>query len=154
MGWVGVPFEIYFAATSVLVNNFVLLVESYANLAGGNFFGLPASGSNIATFASGVLVLAAIVFLILELRRRIVASAPAPVALDPLAARRLAYVAFWASSFVITSLAFVLSSAPIDANSAALRARRLRGRGALLPLLALRNRVWKATVTAGCACSR
>ena len=149
MGWVGVPFEIYFAATSVLVNNFVLLVESYANLAGGNFFGLPASGSNIATFASGVLVLAAIVFLILELRRRIVASAPAPVALDPLAARRLAYVAFWASSFVITSLAFVLSSAPIDANSARYVLAGYVAVGALLPLLALRNRVWKATVTAG-----
>jgi hypothetical protein len=149
MGWVGAPFEVYFAATSALLNNFLLLVESYTNLAGGNFFGLPASGDNIATFASGVLLLTAIVCLIFEVRRRIAAAAPAPVALDPLAARRLAYIAFWASSFLITSLAFVLSSAPIDANSARYVLAGYVAVGALLPLLALRNRFWKASVTAG-----
>jgi hypothetical protein len=149
MGWVGAPFEIYFAASSALVSNFMLLVESYANLAGGNFFRQPASGAHIATFASGVLLLAAIVLLVLELRRRIATAAPGLVPLDPLAARRFAYVTFWASSFVTTSLAFVLSSAPVDANSARYVLAGYVAVGALLPLLALRSRFWKAAVTAG-----
>ena len=149
MGWTGTPFQIYFAATTVLLNNFVLLVESYVNLAGGNFFGLPASGANIATFASGALLLAAIACLPFALRRRMAGAAPAPVSLDPLAARRFAYIAFWTSSLIITSLAFVLSSAPQDANSARYVLAGYVAVGALLPLLALRNRVWKAAVTAG-----
>ncbi len=148
MGWKGLPYEITFAASNVIVNNVVLLVQSYANLAGGNFFGASASGANVATFVSGVLVIAALIFLLVEISRRVARAAPAPVALEPVAARRFAYIAFWATSLLTSSAVFILSSAPVDANSARYVLAGYVAIGALLPLLAMRSPRWRASVTA------
>jgi hypothetical protein len=149
MGWISAPFEISFATTNQVLKNVGLLVESYVSLAGGDFFGAPVSTANLATFLSGVLFLAALFCLPFELRRRAARAPSAPRSLDPAAARWFAYTVFWVSSLAITSAAFVLSSVPVDANSPRYVLAGYVAVGALLPLLAMRSRRWKATVTAG-----
>lgn len=146
-GWTSLPFRPNFASTSVLGHNFVLLAQAYTNLAGGNFFGTRVNFANSVTFASGLLFLGALVCVPFELYRRVRRSVPAPVSLDPVAARRVAYIAFWATSLAITTAAFVFSSVPVDANSARFLLAGYVGVGALLPLLATRGRGWSVIVT-------
>jgi hypothetical protein len=148
-GWTAVPFDVHLASTGALLHNIALLVRSYTNLAGGDFFGAPVTVAETATLISGLLVIAALVLVALEVCRRAARFAPAPVSLDPSAARRFAYIAFWAASLGSSSLVFVLSNAPVDANSARYVLAGYVAIGALLPLLALRGRPWRASVTAG-----
>jgi len=148
-GWTSLPFRVSFVSTSSLVHNVVLLLQAYTNLAGGNFFGTPVKFANSVTLASGLLFMAAFVCLPFELYRRAKRSPPAPVSLDPASARRVAYATFWATSLAITTAAFVLSSVPVDANSARFLLAGYVGVGALLPLLAMRGRRWLVSVTSG-----
>jgi hypothetical protein len=143
------PFTPGFVAASALVNNAILLVQSYVNLAGGEFFGGPFNFMQAATFTSALLFVVAAVGVLFELRRRAASAAPAPVPLDPGAARRFTYVTFWTASLLSTSAVFVFSNAPIDVNSARYLLAGYIAVGALLPLLAQRSRGWQASVTAG-----
>ncbi len=150
IGWSSTPFPVGFASAKQLPNNLALLLESYTNLAGGDFFGgAHASPVDIATFFTGALFLALLVCLPIELRRRAPRDRSAPLALDAVVARRFAYVAFWVSSLVSSSAAFVFSDAPVDANSARYVLAGYVAFGALLPLLATRSRRWQARVTIG-----
>jgi hypothetical protein len=76
-GWTSLPFKVSFVSTSSIVHNVELLVQSYTNLAGGNFFGTRVNFANAATLASGLLFLAALICLPVELYRRAARSAPA-----------------------------------------------------------------------------
>jgi hypothetical protein len=156
-GWTSLPFiTVSFASTNSIVHNVVVLLQSFTSLAGGNFLGLhnysrptPINLADATTFASGVLFLAALVCVPFELYRRATRSASAPVSLDPVGARRFAYVAFWATSLAITTGAFVLSNVPVDADSSRFLLPGYVGVGALLPLLAMRSRGWLVSVTSG-----
>jgi hypothetical protein len=148
-GWTSVPFAVGFAVPGALATNVELLIQAYTNLAGGTFFGGLLNATDAAALVSGGLVILAAVCLPFELRRRAGGSAPAPVPMDPMAARRFVYVTFWSASLAIASLVFVLSDSPVDANSARYVLAGYIAIGALLPLLALRSRGWQATVTAG-----
>ena len=150
MGWTSTPFPVGFASPRHVVKNVALLIESYTNLGGGDFLGGGyASRVDAATFVTGALFLALLVCLPFELRRRVARSRSAPVSLDPVAARRFAYVVFWASSLAISSAVFVFSNAPVDANSARYVLAGYVALGALVPLLATRSRRWQAGVTIG-----
>jgi hypothetical protein len=148
-GWVAAPHSVTFVSSQVLVHNVVLFFQSYTYLAGGTFFGGRPNVPGTAALISALLFIAALVCLPLELRRRAARSAPAPGPLDPGAARRFAYVAFWSTSLACTSAVFVLSNAPVDDNSARYLLAGYIAVGALLGLLALRSRGWRASVTAG-----
>jgi hypothetical protein len=148
-GWRAVPLPVSFVAPEALVKNVVLLIESYTYLAGGTFFEAHTDFVGTTLLLSALLLSSALVCLPLELRRRAVQAAPAPVALDRAASRRFAYVAFWASSLASTTTVFVLSSAPVDSGSARYLLAGYVAVGALLPLLAMRSRGWRASVTAG-----
>jgi hypothetical protein len=150
MGWTSTPFPVSFASAKQVVKNVALLIESYTNLGGGDFFGgAHASSVDAATFVTGALVVALLVCLPFELRRRAARARSAPVSLDPVAARRFAYVVFWASSLAISSAVFVFSNAPVDANSARYVLAGYVALAALVPLLATRSRRWQAGVTIG-----
>jgi hypothetical protein len=140
--------KIRFVSTGSLVNNIVVVAQSYTNLAGGDFFGKPFNLTNAATLTSGLLFIAAFVFVPLELYRRGRTSLPAPVSLEPAAARRFGYTTFWAASLAITTAVVVLTNVPVDANSARYLLAGYVAVGALLPLLAVRSRGWMASVTA------
>ncbi|MFX5747600.1 hypothetical protein ABTE19_21995, partial [Acinetobacter baumannii] len=68
--YVASPFPISFVAADHLIGNFVLLIESYAKLAGGDFFGAQVSGASLAEFVSGALVITVLVLVVLEVRKR------------------------------------------------------------------------------------
>ncbi len=150
MGWTSTPFPVGFASATKVVKNAALLVESYTNLAGGDFLGGGyASAVDAATYITGALVLALLVGLPFATRRRAARDRSASPAPDPAAARRFAYVVFWVSSLIASSAAFVFSDAPVDANSARYVLGGYVALGALLPLLATRGRRWQAGVTIG-----
>jgi hypothetical protein len=148
-GWRDAPLAVSFAAPEALLKNVVLMVQSYSYLAGGTFFEQRVGFQSTLLFLSGLLCLSALVCVALELRRRAAHSLPAPRALEPLAARRFAYMAFWGGSLACATVPFVFSSAPVDANAARYLLAGYVAIGALLPLLALRSSGWKASVTAG-----
>lgn len=148
-GITAAPFSVSIVAPNALLNNLVVLVRSFSYLAAGNFFGTSLDLPDATMLISALLFMAALVCLPFELRRRAARSEPAPVSLDPSAARRFAYIAYWSLSLLITSAVFVLSSAPADQYSARYVLAGYVAVAALLPLLALRNRGWQVSVTAG-----
>jgi hypothetical protein len=147
--WRDVPLPVSFVAPEALVKNLVLLVQSYTYLAGGTFFGAMPDLVGTTLLLTALLFLGALVCLPLDLYRRAAQAVPAPVALDARTSRRFAYIAFWAGSLASTSVVFLLSSAPVDVNSARYLLAGYVAVGALLPLLAMRSRGWKASVTGG-----
>ena len=148
-GITAAPFGVSIVAPGSLLNNVVVLVRSFSYLAGGNFFGTALNLPDATMLISALLFFAVLLCLPFELRRLAARAPPAPVALDPAAARRFAYIAYWSSSLVITCAVFLLSSAPADQYSARYILAGYVAVAALMPLLALRNRSWLVSVTAG-----
>lgn len=146
-GYAASPFPVSFVAAGHLIGNVVLLIESYAKLAGGDFFGAQLSGPSVAEFVSGTLLITALVLVLVEVRRR--TSGGASRSSQQRVSRRFAYVSFWAMSLVLTSAAFLLSSAPEDPYDARYLLGGYVALGALLPLLAERSAGWRVLVTGG-----
>lgn len=139
-GWTAFPLKISLVSASSLVHNLVVVLQSYTNLAGGDFFGAALNLGNAATLVSGLLFIAAFICVAAELYRRSRRSISAPVSLEPAAARRFAYTAFWGTSLAVTTSVVVLSNVPVDANSARYLLAGYVAVGALLPMLAMRSR--------------
>jgi hypothetical protein len=147
--WLGTSFGVGFAAASSVIGNTVLLVQSFLYLGGGEFFGGGMDFHALTVAVSGVLILAVLVGLLVELGGRWRNAPIAPVAYDAAQARWFAYVVFWATCLVATSVSYVFSSVPIDVTTARYVLTGYIACGALLPLLALRNRSWRMAVVAG-----
>ena len=133
-GVVAVAFPVSFAVPANLINNIELLVQGWMLLGGGNFFGLPVKASSVAVVVSGVLLLAALRYGLRAVRRAARAAGPRPSAGDRIEPA-VAHVAFWASSLLIQSAAFVLSSVPVDTLSSRYVLAGYVAIAALLPLL-------------------
>jgi hypothetical protein len=133
-GVVASAFPITFAVPANLINNIELLVQGWMLLGGGNFFGQPVKISSTAVVVSGVLLLAALWLGLRQVRRAARAAGPRPSAGERLGPDA-AYLAFWTSSLLIQSVAFVLSSAPVDTLSSRYVLAGYVAIAALLPLL-------------------
>ena len=103
--------------------NFRLWWKSIAVLGNGDFFHRSLTVGTALEFVCGVISIAAVVSLPWlgwrALRRRTVAATPpeasgAASATDPVASARTAFYAFWCSSAILLTLAFLLSAAPVD----------------------------------------
>jgi hypothetical protein len=90
----GFPFAFTLVPVGSVLNNILLTFESYMYIAGGYFFGGPAKVSNWAALASGVLLLAALVCVLAELRRRVVRAGGRIAGGDQHLDARFAYVVF------------------------------------------------------------
>jgi hypothetical protein len=142
------------------VNYLEELLTGWMNLGGGGFFGMPVNLRGLATLASGVLILAALVLGLWEARRLATGARWARQSTEglvsaadrgrPRASARLAYVSFWASSLLLQVIVFIATSVPKTKTGSVRYA--LAGYVAimaLMPLLARRGPVWRWAVTAG-----
>jgi hypothetical protein len=142
------PFAFTLVPATGVVNNILLTFESYMYLAGGYFFGASTGLSGLALLASGTLEVAALVFVLAEVRRRVARAAPRPVGGDPALGARFTYVVFWTACLVTTTAVYLLTSAPQDVNGARYILAGYVAIGALLALLATRGFRWRLVVTA------
>jgi hypothetical protein len=147
-GVTAAPFPVTFVGPGSLVNNIELLFEGYMHLGGGYFLGMSLSLHSYAVLASGVLLLCALAFGLMEVFRLGRTAGPMPAGGERQGAR-LAYVSFWASSLLIQSAAFIGSNAPADIQSARYVLAGYVAIAALTGLLALRGPGWRIAVTAG-----
>jgi hypothetical protein len=143
------PFAFSLVSAGNIVNNLLLTFESYMYIAGGYFFGSSTTFSAWAVFASGMLVVAALVLIALELRRRAAVAPPRTPAGDPGLGPRFTYVVFWGTCLSCTTAVYLATSAPVDVNGARYILAGYVAIGALLPLLATRGLGWRLAVTAG-----
>jgi len=118
-------------------------------IAGGYLFGSPATFNAWAVFASGMLVVAALVLIPIDLRRRAGARAVAHAGGDPGLGSRFTYVVFWGTCLACTTAVYLATSAPVDVNGARYILAGYAAIGALLPVLATRGLARRLAVTAG-----
>jgi hypothetical protein len=155
------PFPVSFVGSEALVASLQNLIATIAQLGGGSFFGAPASGSNLLTFAAGALTLLALAAILRALwrwaqtadaRPAAAAGAPAGARVTPAApaapaatsaerpsleaGSRDLFVAYWGAVLVIVLAVFALTSV----SSSSTDGRYLLGAwaaiGALLGMLA------------------
>jgi hypothetical protein len=138
----------FVSSAAMVVNNVEVLFEGYMALGGGYFFGMPINLVGLLVLVSGILIVAAIVLGLIEVRRMTVAYRKPSGAAVP--ATRRAYVAFWASSLVIQAIVFVVTGIPkFNTGSSRYALAGYVAVMALFPLLARRGPRWRAAVTAG-----
>jgi hypothetical protein len=148
-GWRYYNQHVSFVMANHLLSNFVLLGQSFLYLAGGEFLGQGIHFQSDMVLASGALMAVALIALPFELRRRVSAAAPAPVQIDPKSAGRLAYILFWSFGLLLSSAAYLFSTAAVNVASARYLLAGYIAIAALLPLLAARTRAWHASVAVG-----
>ena len=138
----------FVSSAAMVVNNVEVFFEGFMALGGGYFFGMPIDLVGLLVLASGILIVAAIVLGMIEVRRMaVVYRKPSGVAIP---APRRAYVAFWASSLVIQAVVFVVTGIPkFNTGSSRYALAGYVAVTALFPLLARRGARWRAAVTAG-----
>jgi hypothetical protein len=144
----GFPFAFTLVPATSVVSNILLTFESYMYIAGGYFFGASASLSSWAVFASGVLAVAALVFVLAEARRRVLRAGLRPAGGDHAVGARFTYVVFWTSCLITTTAVYLATSAPQDVNGGRYILGGYVAIGALLPLLATRGFGWRVAITA------
>jgi hypothetical protein len=134
------PVPLTLVAGGALVGQVIELLEGLTALAGGDFFGFPVNFVGIATFASGMLVFAALAAVLVEVRRRARLAAPRAAgrgsgAVTP----HLAYVSFWSTSLISSLGAFTFGSFGGNAGGGRYLLGAYIAIAALLPLLAERG---------------
>jgi hypothetical protein len=141
-------FPITFTAADALGSHIVLMLQGLTDVAGGDFFGLPLDFTAIATFLTGGIVLAAVVFVSVDVRRRVALAGPRAPSAEPAELARLAYVSFWSICLVSTLVTFTF----VDAAGNVGAARYLLGAyvavAALVPLLTERGLGFRLSVAA------
>jgi hypothetical protein len=143
------PFGYTLVPAASVVNNILLSFESYMYIAGGYFFGLGTSFGAWPVVASGVLPLAAWVFVVVDVRRRVALASPRMTGGDPQVGARFAYITFWTTCLLVATAVFLLTSAPVDVNGARYILAGYVAIAALLPLVVSRGFGWRLAVSAG-----
>ena len=147
--WLPTAFGVAFTQAGGLVSNTVLLVQSYLFLGGGEFFGAGMDFHGLTVAASGLLIMAVLVALIVELAERWRHAEQAPVSYDHEQTVRFAYIGFWATCLVATSASYVFSDVAMDPTDARYVLTGYIAICALLALLAGRSSSWRILVVAG-----
>jgi hypothetical protein len=115
---VAAPFQLSFVPSGRILPNLEIFVSSFTNLAGGNFFGANADASGYLTLTAGLLAICALAIVVLWAWRRVrVLLTPGPNE-SSRSIGKMALVLFWSLVFVCVTAGFVLTSTPVDANSA------------------------------------
>jgi hypothetical protein len=132
--WSGTPLRTPLVAAGRLLSNLGVFAKAFSNLAGGNFFDVPAGQSMSLTIVAGVLCFVALalvaqrlVRLAPSLARRMPNEEPRQVAIT-------IYIVFWGSALVGVSAVFLLTSVPQDSHAARYLAIAYIAVAALLPL--------------------
>jgi hypothetical protein len=143
------PFTYHLVSADKLLHNLALLFQGYANIAGGDFFGVHVVPATVATLISGLLVLAALAAVLVTVGRRVARARPRRDGGDPEVGARFAYVCFWTACLLATSAVFVFTSVPFNAASGRYILGGYVAIAALVGLVAMRGPGWRVAVTAG-----
>ncbi len=133
---IAAPYTVSFVSLGHLASNIEIFLSAFASLAGGEFFGASATGTNFLTFVAGVLGFAALAAVARWLWQRAPTLCIAPEEESSRSTAATAYIIFWALVLVCLTGGFVLTSTPIDASSARYIACDFVAVAALLPALA------------------
>jgi len=141
------PVDVAFAPFDRIVSNFRLLLHALTFLGNGDFGGAEVEAKSVFALVCAIAVLAALVAVTRWASRwvRDVARRPAQ---RPERPELLAHASFWILAGTVTSIAFVMSTLPIDKFSARYLMTAYYALAALVPLLAVRPRA-RAAVAAG-----
>lgn len=143
------PAYTFVSSGSMVVRNVETLFEGYMALGGGYFFGMQLGVLGLLVFASGALIVAAVVLGLVEVRR-MAATRPWLAPRTTGSTVTLAYVSFWASSLVVQAFVFVFTGIPkFNTGSSRYALAGYVAVMALFPLLVRRGARWRAVVTAG-----
>jgi len=142
------PFAFTLVGPGSVVDNIVLAFQSYMYIAGGYFFGGSTSFSTWPVFACGILIAAALVLVLVEVRRRVALAGPRAAGGDPRVGARFVHVVFWTTCLVTTTVVYIGTSAAVDVNGGRYIVAGYVAIAALLPLLAARGLGWRLAVTA------
>jgi hypothetical protein len=138
------------ATGDTIASNFKLWWQSIAVLGNGDFFGQALGFSvGLAVACAGMVLLA--VLLVPRIAWRELARMPAarlrrPA--EPARTARVAWSIFWATSLVLLSFGFILSTKPVNIESDRYLVGLIYAAAALIPLLGTRSLPARAAVTA------
>jgi hypothetical protein len=104
------PFPIDFVDAEAVLVNLQNLIVAFASLGGGSFFGGPASGANLLTFAAGALALLALVVTIRMLWLSIASTGESSKASVAHEGGRELFVTYWGLTMLFVMGAFALTS--------------------------------------------
>jgi hypothetical protein len=149
------------AGAEQITGNFKFWWQSIVALGGGSFFGQSAGFTSVLELACALLSLAVVVVIAPRVAWREVScgsargSAVASESASPNEessaedARRIAWCAFWGLSLVFLSLAFIVSSIPVEIYDDRYLVGLVYAAAALLPLCAGSSAVRRAAIVAG-----
>jgi hypothetical protein len=137
--WSGTPLRTPFVAAGRLPSNLEVFAKAFSNLAGGDFFDVPAGQSMDLTIVAGVLCFVALALV----TQRLVRLAPSLTRRmsnqEPRQVASAIYIVFWGSALVGVSAVFLLTSVPQDSHAARYLAIAYIAVAALLPLVVGRD---------------
>ncbi len=141
-------FPLTFVAPTSLFSNLQITIISLAHLGGGSFFGEPLKGTKLLVFAVGLIALVA-VLLVLRLAWRYAKSLDDRRSAMP--PSRDFYLAFWMLVVILSIASYVLTSLPVNEQTARYMPGVYAGTAALLPALAGRRAVQRAVLAGAVA---
>jgi hypothetical protein len=141
-------------STEQVTSNFRFWWQSVAVLGDGNFFGQAAGLTSVLEVVCAILSVGAVVLIAPRVAWHEVSRAFGTPETDPVASsigddRRIAWCAFWGSSLVFLSLAFIVSSVPVEIYDDRYLVGLIYAAAALLPLSATHSVRRQAAVVAG-----
>ncbi|HWH12707.1 MAG TPA: hypothetical protein VG165_16420 [Solirubrobacteraceae bacterium] len=142
-------FPLSFASGEAVVAHVTLMAQSLTGLAGGDFFGLPVDFASLATFATGALVLTALVVVLADVRHRVSVAGPRRRVDHGRVTPRFVYVAFWSSCLISALATFTFGTAGGNLGGGRYLLGAYVAVAALLPLVAERGVGFKLSVAVG-----
>ena len=143
-------FSLQILPLSQLIPSLKIFLHAFTYLGGGDLLGSGVTRPDALAAAGGALALLGAVVVLVRLSRpalRVVRTAAEPP--EPMEAARTAYVLFWGLTLVGVVVAFLFSSASVDAYSARYLLSTFVAAAALLPVLAARTRLARGALIAG-----
>ncbi|MCW3002029.1 MAG: hypothetical protein JWQ20_1327 [Conexibacter sp.] len=135
-------FILRFAAAGELIPHVQTLLDSLAYLGGGGFFSEDIDGKGLIDLVSGGTVILGLVAVLIAAgrwtRRRLAEPVATPGAPEPspVERSRTLFILFWSLSLVVTVLAFIVTSVPVDTGSSRYVVIAFIAMAVLLPPLA------------------
>jgi hypothetical protein len=141
-------FRVDFLSSDQLFNKIENLLESFVVAGGGDFFAKSFDVLALLAFVAAALTFVAGVAVVVRSWRAAPSLALRAPDVTPRRAAREAWLVFWGTTIVVTSVAFVVTNLPIDLSSSRYLMTVYAGVAALLPALVGRTIPGRTLVTA------
>jgi len=139
------PITFWFVSADHIAHNIGLLLEGFAAIAGGDFFGAQITLTHLPVLIVGLLAICAAGFVIANISRGMRSALGAPG--RPVTGR-LAYFSFWITSLIVTTLVYAGSTAAVSPDTARYLVCAYIAVAALLPAV-VRGQRFRLALAAG-----